>query len=287
MLYLLGGDEQIQHSISGNSHSVLNSDSTSDNALVAATSLRYSGFKNTELRLAFAQGYVFPTLTQQFMQTSAGGGITYGNSDLQAEHSNNYEFGVRYNGNMWLIDGAIYYSEAKNYIASIACSGQSVCDGHRNNGSDDYFFYDNVNRAKTYGMELSAEYNGWEISPYVSGNILRRQYIGQTQKTWDTGEPTLNGRIGARHTWLLNAMTLSSDLYLRGASKAEDATGSEQAHYPGWATLNMAFSSEFGHNDQYLVNLTLNNLTNKRYRTAHENIPAAGFNAALGFAWKF
>ncbi|WP_409250271.1 hypothetical protein, partial [Escherichia coli] len=25
----------------------------------------------------------------------------------------------------------------------------------------------------------------------------------------------------------------------------------------------------------------------KRYRTAHETIPAAGFNAAIGFVWNF
>ncbi|MCV8064263.1 hypothetical protein ODR29_23975, partial [Escherichia coli] len=39
--------------------------------------------------------------------------------------------------------------------------------------------------------------------------------------------------------------------------------------------------------DQYRINLALNNLTDKRYRTAHETIPAAGFNAAIGFVWNF
>ncbi|MGP8847049.1 hypothetical protein, partial [Enterobacter hormaechei] len=55
----------------------------------------------------------------------------------------------------------------------------------------------------------------------------------------------------------------------------------------GWATLNLAFNTEFGPQDQYQVNLALNNLTDKRYRTAHESIPDAGFNAAVGFAWNF
>lgn len=47
------------------------------------------------------------------MQTSAGGSVTYGNPNLKAEHSNNYELGARYKGNMWLIDGAIYYPKPK------------------------------------------------------------------------------------------------------------------------------------------------------------------------------
>ena len=160
---------------------------------MTSTSLRYSGFEDLELRAAYAQGYVFPTLTQLFMQTSAGGSVTYGNPNLKAEHSNNYELGARYKGNMWLIDGAIYYSEAKDYIASLACSGQPVCNGNTTSSRGGYYYYDNIDRAKTWGMELTAEYNGWAVSPYLSGNLIRRQYEGNTIKTWDTGEPTLTG----------------------------------------------------------------------------------------------
>mgnify|MGYP003365629818 CR=1 FL=1 len=260
---------------------------TRDDALVAATSLRYSGFNNLELRAAFAQGYVTPTLVQLFTETSAGGGVTYGNSDLTAEHSNNYELGARYKGNLWLVDGAVYYSEAKDYIASVACSGQSVCNGNTNSTRSGYYYYDNIDKAKTWGMELTAEYSGWAVSPYLSGNLIRRQYEGATLKTQNTGEPTATGRFGVKHTLLLNALNLTSDLYIRAASSAKDSTGATETRYPGWATLNLAFNSEFGPEDQYQVNLALNNLTDKRYQTAHESIPAAGFNAAVGFAWKF
>lgn len=261
--------------------------SAHDNELVTATSLRYSGFDNVELRAAFAQGYVFPTLTQLFMQTVAGGGTTYGNPDLKAEHSNNYELGARYNGNMWMVDGAVYYSEAKDYIASIACSGQALCNGNTTSSRGGYYYYDNIDRAKTWGMELSAEYNGWIVSPYVSGNLIRRQYEGKTIKTTNTGEPTINGRVGLKHTLMLNAANVTSDVYIRAASSAKDDTGSKEVRTPGWATLNLAVNTEFGANDQYQVNLALNNLTDKRYRTAHESIPAAGLNAAVGFVWNF
>ncbi|MCI1031192.1 TonB-dependent receptor plug domain-containing protein [Raoultella terrigena] len=261
--------------------------SAHDDKLVTSTSLRYSGFKDIELRAAYAQGYVFPTLTQLFMQTSAGGGVTYGNTGLKAEHSNNYELGARYKGNMWLVDGAIYYSEAKDYIASLPCSGQAICSGNSTSSRGEYFYYDNIDRAKTWGMELTAEYNGWAVSPYLSGNLIRRQYEGETVKTWDTGEPALTGRAGLKHTLLLNSANVTSDLFVRAASSADDKTGSREIRYPGWATLNLAFNTEFGPQEQYQVNLALNNLTNKHYQTAHETIPAAGFNAAVGFAWNF
>ena len=262
-------------------------ESAHDDKLVTSTSLRYSGFKDIELRAAYAQGYVFPTLTQLFMQTSAGGGVTYGNTGLKAEHSNNYELGARYKGNMWLVDWAIYYSEAKDYIASLPCSGQAICSGNSTSSRGEYFYYDNIDRAKTWGMELTAEYNGWAVSPYLSGNLIRRQYEGETVKTWDTGEPALTGRAGLKHTLLLNSANVTSDLFVRAASSADDKTGSREIRYPGWATLNLAFNTEFGPQEQYQVNLALNNLTNKRYQTAHETIPAAGFNAAVGFAWNF
>ncbi|MGP2002173.1 TonB-dependent receptor, partial [Citrobacter freundii] len=272
---------------SGSTWQSTGGNSVHDDELVTSTSLRYSGFKDLELRAAYAQGYVFPTLTQLFMQTSAGGSVTYGNPNLKAEHSNNYELGARYKGNMWLIDGAIYYSEAKDYIASQACSGQPVCSGNTTSSRGGYYYYDNIDRAKTWGMELTAEYNGWAVSPYLSGNLIRRQYEGNTLKTWDTGEPTLTGRVGLKHTWLMNAANLTSDVFIRAASSAKDNTGTKEINYPGWATLNLAFNTEFGPQDQYQVNLALNNLTDKRYRTAHESIPDAGFNAAVGFAWNF
>jgi len=258
-----------------------------DDELVTSTSLRYSGFNDIELRAAYAQGYVFPTLTQLFMQTSAGGGVTYGNPNLKAEHSNNYELGARYKGNMWLIDTAIYYSEARDYIASLTCAGQPICQGNTTSSRGGYYYYDNIDRAKTWGMELTAEYNAWAISPYLSGNLIRRQYEGDTLKTWDTGEPGLTGRVGLKNTLLLNSASVTSDLFVRAASSANDKTGSKEINYPGWATLNLAFNTEFGPQDQYQVNLALNNLTNKRYQTAHESIPAAGFNAAVGLAWNF
>ncbi|AIR64855.1 TonB-dependent receptor plug domain-containing protein [Cedecea neteri] len=268
-------------------HTATGNKSASDSQFVAATSLNYSGFKDIELRAAFAQGYVFPTLVQQFMQTSAGGGVTYGNPDLRPEHSNNYEIGARYKGNLWLIDSTVYYSEAKDYVASRACEGQALCQGNSSSSRANYRFYDNINRAKTYGIELSAEYNGWAVSPYLSGNLLRRQYESDSLKTWDTGEPAVNGRFGVRHTLMLNAMNITSDAFIRAASRAKENTGDGERCYPGWATLNLAINAEFGDNDQYLVNLALNNLTNKRYQTAHESIPEAGFNTALGFGWKF
>ncbi|KNZ98653.1 TonB-dependent receptor, partial [Escherichia coli] len=175
----------------------------------------------------------------------------------------------------------------KDYIASLICDGSIVCNGNTNSSRSSYYYYDNIDRAKTWGLEISAEYNGWVFSPYISGNLIRRQYETSTLKTTNTGEPAINGRIGLKHTLVMGQANIISDVFIRAASSAKDDSNGTETNIPGWATLNFAVNTEFGNEDQYRINLALNNLTDKRYRTAHETIPAAGFNAAIGFVWNF
>ncbi|VFS49866.1 TonB-dependent receptor plug domain-containing protein [Budvicia aquatica] len=284
---VVDGNSQTTHSKTGVTTTNADKQTTRDNTLIAATNLRYSGFKNTELRLSYAQGYVFPSLSHLFIETTAGGGTIYGNPDLKAERSDNYEIGARYNGNQWYIDTAFYYSIADDYIASIPCTGNQICQGNINTGRTSYQYYTNANKATTYGLEMHAEYNGWVISPYLTGNLIQRELEMENTKTYHTGEPMLTGRFGIKHNRYFDLMELNTDLFIRAASGATDKTTDIEYQYPGWATANLAFTGYFGAENQYQVNLALNNLTDRRYQTAHESIPASGFNAAVGLGIKF
>jgi hemoglobin/transferrin/lactoferrin receptor protein len=264
-------------------------ESSSDNTLVAATSLRYSGFDDTELRLSYAQGYVYPTLFQQFAQSAAGGKTTYGNPNLKAEYSQNIEFGARYKGNSWLIDSAVYYSAADDYITSSQCTSSSsgICQG--NSGSN-FQYYTNADKAKTYGIEAQIEYHGWDIVPYISGNLLKRQFNTNGKKTYRTGDPTLTGRIGVKNSRYFNQFDLDSDFYIRAAGKSRDHTALSVSDYEnksGWATANLEFNGFMGSERQYRVGLQLNNLADKRYTTARETVPASGFHAVFSAGMKF
>ena len=264
-------------------------ESSSDNTLVMATSLRYSGFENTELRLSYAQGYVYPTLFQQFAQSAAGGRTTYGNPDLDAERSDNIEFGVRYKNQNWLADFAVYYADADDYIATLACSAStsSVCQG---NSGTNFQYYANADKAKTYGTELQLEYHGWDVVPYISGNVLRRELHINSKKTHHTGDPVLSGKIGVKHTAYFNQFELDSDVFMRVASQSRDYTAVSETSYEkrgGWATANMAFNATMGSERQYRLGLELNNLLDHRYKTAKETVPAAGFNAVISAGFKF
>ncbi len=78
------------------------------------------------------------------MQTSAGGSVTYVEIlILRLNTPITFELGARYNGNQWLIDSAVYYSEAKDYIASLIRDGSIVCNGNTNSSRSSYYYYDN------------------------------------------------------------------------------------------------------------------------------------------------
>ncbi|WP_392566063.1 TonB-dependent receptor [Utexia brackfieldae] len=255
-----------------------------DNTLVASTGLTYDGLDNIILRGSFAQGYVYPTLTHLYAMTNAHTQTIYGNPNLQAEHSNNYELGLRFNNNQWLLDTSLYYATAKDYITQIPCDGNAICNSAI---GVDATYYINANRAKTYGLEFSIEYLDWRVTPYLTGNLLRRKIETDSYTTYDSGNPLLSGNLGLKHTAYFEQIDLDSNLFMRFSSSADNRNDSEAYHYGGWSTLNLSLVGSFGPKRQYQLGIDLNNLLNKNYMTAYESIPSAKFNAVIAASIKF
>lgn len=266
------------------SHSIDRKKKTHDNNFVVSSGVTYSGIENTQLRASFAQGYVYPTLSHLYAVTSAGGQTSYGNSNLKAEKSNNYEIGLRYNNNKLLVDGAIYFSDAKDYITQMNCNGSSICNGAL--GSTNAY-YINANKAKTHGLELSVEYLDLPVNPYLKGNYLSRKIETDTYSTRDTGNPRFTGSAGIKHTAYFDKFDIDSDLFMRFATNATKRSDSSVYHYSGWSTLNLSTTTSFGANRQYHIGLDLNNILNRNYTTAYESIPAAKFHAIISASMKF
>lgn len=286
-----GSSTTITEYLSGNRptetvHSNDKKTKVSDNTLVASSGVTYNISDNTIVRGSFAQGYVYPTLAHLYAVTVAAGQTIYGNPHLKAEKSNNYEIGLRHSSDNWVLDTAIFYSDAKNYITQMACEGQAICNGI--NGSRSSTYYGNANKAKTYGLELGLEYNRWDIIPYINNNIMRRKIETKSYTTYSTGTPLVNGKIGVKNLHFYPSFDLNSDLYMRFASKVKNRESKTSIeNYGGWSALNVSLYAEFGKNREYGIGLDLNNLLNKEYRTAHESIPAARFNAVLSGSLKF
>ncbi|WBU62772.1 TonB-dependent receptor [Paracoccus aerodenitrificans] len=251
--------------------------SNSDSLLLGSAGLVWSPDDSLAVRANLSQGYIYPTLGQLFLTTAAGGeGTIYGNPDLKPETSTTFELGLRYDTGATTVDAALFYTDADDYIARVATGPRS-------------FTYENVDAAKSWGLELQAEHHltAWNLTPYVSVALMRRELeYSNGYSTFDSGAPTTSGRIGIRRDWQVGSLRGNLDLYLRGESgtdlRGED--GSLNSSYGGYATLNMKGDVDFG-NGLMLV-AELNNLTDRSYQP-YEQMPGAERSVNLFFTKSF
>lgn len=226
------------------------------------------------LRANLSQGYTYPTLAQLFLSTTAGGQLTVGNPDLDPETSVTFEIGGRYGANGVVLDAAIFYSRAKDFIDRQQTSTPPAPPA----GS-----YFNLDRATTYGFEIFAKTQigktGW--SPYLSASVLRREFdYGNGTTTFDSGTPLLSGRAGVRYDWLWGDTAFGHvDVFVRGQSGARERSRTGAlAEGDGFATLNLHTRATI--QDNLRIGVALNNLLDQSYAPLDET-PAAGRNLEL------
>ncbi len=245
-----------------------------DTHLIGSVSLVYTGIENTVVRLGAAQGYVYPSLLQLATGATAGSRYVNPNLDLTPESSVNYELGLRYNGAQWLLDTALFYSNAEDYIDHVACEVEDNCLGSRDK------IYRNIGESTAYGLESHVSYRSSAgLTPYLTLTWLKRNNKTEQLDTYDSGLPEFSGRAGVSYEYGLNSgSALWADAYLRGESSADElevgSSGLILDHNPGWTTYNLSFGMDIGKNKTYRIALDVNNLTNKTYSTAAENLIA-------------
>jgi len=251
--------------------------SSSDQALLGSVGLTKDVTQADTVRLLFSQGYVYPTLLQLFVPSSAGGDDVFSNSDLSAETSNNYEAGWRHDGTQWLVDLAAFYTTSKDYLQTVSC-GTTVCPAGA--GVDD-FIWQNIDASTAFGLELLAQYAipNTTLTTYVTGAWTKRQLEYATFSTYNSNIPEWSGRFGLRKEWNWGAAGNSAfaDLFVRAASGAEytqsDGTFDEE---DGWATLNFSLGTSFGPEEKYRFLVSLNNITDESYRPTVDELPGYG-----------
>lgn len=256
---------------------------------VKAAGLTYNGLAHTTLRASYAEGYVIPTLLEQFTDSPAGRGIMlYGNPGLDPERSKNYELGLRYQNRGVVFDSTLFYSDAKDYITFTGCD-DSICAV----GNGDYYI--NADKAKSYGAELIMEY--WiadtAYTPYVSTTVMRRQLKINEFSTYSTDLPTATGQLGLRYENIVDGAEVWGDIFVQGATSVDkkerdiELSGKESRHLAGWGTLNFNIGTQYGEKSQNKLVLHVNNITNKHYRASVDEMPAMGRNLVLSFNSKF
>lgn len=214
------------------------------------------------LRANWAQGFRAPLLQERYIATSMGSaGTTLGNPDLKPETSNNFEVGARWQSNSIMLDAAMFYSKAKNYIQALSISSSLSR-------------YENVGEATTYGLELTGSYDIKSIGlePYVNLTLMRRQFDYGDVETYKTATPAVIARYGIRWNGEANGLGLHADAYARTISKTEyqdpSATARSDSSYRlgGATTFNLTGGVTFGDQKQYGLDAGFYNIFDKAYR---------------------
>ena len=249
----------------------------SDNHTVGAMSLVWQANDDLVLRTNLSQGYVYPTLTQLFLTTSGGGGTKNGSADLKPEKSTTFELGARYDTSELLLDATLFYSRSKDYIDAISILGEKD------------LYYRNADKAKSYGIELLAEKSFQEnnFTPYTTVTLMRRKITTTAHNSYDSGTPSVFGRVGLKHTSYWNTFECEADLFMQGATSATNVSkpNSEAYEADGYATLNLRLSMSTESNNSFGVEF--NNLTNKTYRPIDEQLYGAKRSANIFASYTF
>lgn len=230
--------------------------SSNDGRAVFNLGTVWRGIEHTALRATWAQGFRAPNLMERYIPTSMGGGNVVANPDLEPERSNNYEIGARFTPGRAVLDVAVFYSDADNYIATFEVQSKT-------------YMNKNVAGAKTHGIEIEASYrfeNGFE--PYVNGTWMRRKFEQDGHSTYDSGTPELYGRYGVRWFGELQGASLRTDFYAVSQSETAqyDFDSKETTGYAGSTYFNLEAGVAFGPQNAYSFDVGLYNITDKAYK---------------------
>ena len=254
---------------------------------IGSAALVWSPNDELTLRAGWGQAYVYPTLLQLHTGTIFGSGYkTNPNPNLVPENSDTVEAGARWNNGTLRLDGSIYYTKARNYIASIACTAAPAVGC----ASGEYT-YINVNSATTYGAELAA---GWRLPDpayelYGTATLIRRKLVYENPhfETYHSGVPFATTRIGLRHEHTFDAQWSGHwDLYVRAATGTRTQTSRSSSETAPWATLNLALGAAFKPTDgrEHKLSIEFLNLTDALYQPTPEELIQPG--RAVRVAWR-
>ena len=228
----------------------------SDSLAMVSAGLVWTPAEDLAFRANVSQGYIYPTLSQLFMQTYADSSYIIGNSGLSPERSTTFELGSRLDRGDLTLDATLFYSDARDYIGKTLVETPNI------------YQYHNIDRARTWGLELHAQHHLADhgLTPYVTAALMRRELRYDGFHTTDSGTSRIAGRIGLRKDWQMGDIWGDIDLFLRAESKARlrNEQGALVDAVPGYGTLNLRAEANFSYDISLAVEL--NNLTNRSYK---------------------
>ncbi|UII77975.1 TonB-dependent receptor [Flagellimonas sp. HMM57] len=230
---------------------------------------------------------------------SEPGSVVVPNPDLEPEYAYNAEVGVRKNFNDRLVlKGAAYYTYLVDALVRRDYEFNGASEIIYNNELSNVQAIQNAAKAYVYGFELSMEAflsDNWSFF----SNLTITEGIEEDEDGTDSPARHVAPTFGDFHLVWQN-QRLKTDFFLNynGEISFNDLAFSERSKEfiyatdengnpfsPSWYTLN--FRSQYRISNALKTTISLENMTNQRYRTYSSGIVAPGTNFILGLGYSF
>lgn len=230
---------------------------------------------------------------------SEPGSVVVPNPDLKPEYAYNAEIGARKNfRDLLVLKASAYYTELTNAMVRRDYSFNGQRELEYNGELSNVQAIQNVARAYVYGFEFGLEAfltNQISVEANMTltdgeeedegGDVVPARHVapafGDLHLLWD------NGRLRADFFVNYNGEIAFENLAPSERSKpfiyATDPDGNPYS--PSWYTLNLR--SQYDISANWRAGLSLENLTDQRYRTYSSGIAAPGFNTVLSLNYTF
>ncbi len=227
------------------------------------------------------------------------GTVIVPNPDLEAEYSYNAEIGFKKTWNDKLtVEADVYYTYLKDALVAqdFELNGQDFIDYQGEQSRVQAI--QNGEKANIYGLEVGLNYKLNDqfsiIGHYnitkgeqteIDGNKIPVRHVapafGDLHLNYES--KALKMGLFAQFNGSLDFNDLNPGQQDRPYLYALDSNGNPYS--PSWYTLNLR--SRYDFNDVFSLNVTLENITDQRYRTYSSGVSAAGRNLILGVRFQF
>ena len=230
---------------------------------------------------------------------SEPGSVVVPNPDLEPEYAYNAELGVRKNiQDRLVLKGAAFYTYLVDALVRRNFEFNGESEIIYNGELSTVQAIQNAAKAYVYGFELGLEAfldENWSIS----SNLTITEGTEEDENGTDTAARHAPPTFGDAHLIWQN-QKIKADVFLNynGEIGYDDLALSERSkdyiyavdsegnpYSPSWYTLN--FRSQYQISNALKATLSLENLTNQRYRTYSSGITAAGTNLIMGLGYNF
>jgi len=230
---------------------------------------------------------------------SEPGSVVVPNPDLEPEYAYNSELGIQKNfSDKVVLKGAAFYT----YLVDALVRREFEFDGQSqieyNGVLSDVQAIQNAAKAYVYGFELGLEaFLSDNLS--ITSNLTLTEGVEEEADGTDSPGRHVAPTFGDFHlVWKNQKLRVDAFINYNGRISFNDLAPSELSkeyiyaidangnpYSPSWYTLNLR--SQYAISNALKATLSLENITNQRYRSYSSGIAAPGTNLILGLGFRF